>query len=310
MIRPTSKTALVTHKGCLDGTGSALVFIWAGGRRDRIIFKNPSMLVLSDEDVPSDVTDIWYADCCPPTMGDPAAGRPFLVFDHHVSNERAFGDDGRCTFDMGRSGSSLMAHVLGQIDSSDSFEMEGRRELIKALESYDLGRFDYEPGQRLSDVAVTYSQEQMLDLMIERGSYGTLYDRDLTCRAEAMASVRNLYADSAAHSALYSHINVPSSPGIEHTLQDTCGRIRIGMSSSPVYWKNEVSERILDSGKADMAVIIDLTGGMVSLRSRPSGPDCSIIADLYGGGGHACAAGFKIKSSDRVLELLSNEVFK
>lgn len=301
--RPTPGTALLTHRGCLDGTGSALVFIWAGGRRDRILFKNPSMLVLSSDDVPSDVTDVWYADCCPPTMDDPAAGRDFLVFDHHVSNERAHRGDPRCTFDMKRSGTSLLAHVLGQVDDSDSLEMEGRRDLIRALESYDLGRFDHEPGQRLADAAATYSQEEMLDLMIELGPNGTLHDRDLTCRAEAMASVRNLYADSAIRSVFYSSLMLPAVAGFFDA------PIRIGVSSSPVYWKNEVSERILDSGKVDVAVIIDTTGGMVSLRSRPSGPDCSVIAGLYGGGGHARAAGFKIKSGAWALELLSNRVF-
>lgn len=299
-MRPERSTALVTHRGCLDGTGSALMFLWAGGRRDRILFKNPSMLVLPPEEVPSDVDEVWYADCCPPTMNEPAAGRPFRVFDHHVSNERQFGSDPRCTFDMGKSGSSLMASVLGQVDDSDSFEMEGRRDLIRALESYDLGRFDYEPGQRLADIAATYSQEQMLDLMFELGPHGVLHDRDLTCRAEAMASVRNLYADSASKAAHYS--NISFSAPIDATL-------RVGVAASPVYWKNEVSERILDSGKADLAVVIDVTGGMVSLRSRSTGPDCSIIAGLYGGGGHARAAGFKIKKGGYALELLSYEVF-
>lgn len=300
MIRPESGTMLVTHRGCLDGTGSALMFLLAGGRRDRILFKNPSMLVLPAEDVPSDVTEVWYADCCPPTMNDPAAGRPFCVFDHHVSNERQFGLDLRCMFDMARSGSSLMAHVLGLIDESDSFELKpGLRDLVKALESYDLGRFDYEPGQRLADIAASYAQEELLDLMYGMGPVTVLSHRELTSRAEAMASVRNLYADSAFRSAHYSNMSLP------YPIDAT---IRIGTAASPVYWKNEVSERILDSGMADMAVVIDVSGGMVSLRSRAVGPDCSVIAGLYGGGGHARAAGFKIKGG-RALELLSNEVF-
>ncbi len=42
-----------------------------------------------------------------------------------------------------------------------------------------------------------------------------------------------------------------------------------------------------------MALIIDPTTQMISLRSNPGGPDCSMIAARYGGGGHARAAGFK-----------------
>ena len=57
-----------------------------------------------------------------------------------------------------------------------------------------------------------------------------------------------------------------------------------------------------------MAVIVDLTGGMVSLRSRRPGPDCSVIAALYGGGGHAGAAAFRMMR-ESVFSLLSQEIF-
>lgn len=294
--------ALVTHKSCLDGTGSALVFLWAGGRRDRILFRNPSSTVLAPEDLPSDVTEVWYADCCPSTMDDPAVGRSFRVFDHHVSNERLFGADPRCVFDMKRSGSSLLAHVLGQVDDTESFEMDGRRELIRALESYDLGRFDYEPGQRLADVTATYSQDGMLDLMLELGPHGTLYDRDLTSRAEAMGAVRTLFVESAVRSTHNATLMLPLA------FDGTLRPVRVAVVASPVYWKNDVSARILDSGEVDVAVVIDVTGGMTSLRSRAGGPDCSAIAAMFGGGGHARAAGFKVGAT-RILELMTGEVF-
>lgn len=296
-LKPTRGTALVTHRGCLDGTGSALVFIWAGGRRDRILFNNPSGLVLTADDLPSDVTEVWYADCCPPDLLDPAVGRPFRVFDHHVSNMRLFGHDERCLFDMDRSGTSLMAYALGQVDDSDTFEMQGRRDLIEALEAYDLGRFDHAPGVRLADVAGTYSQDRMLDLMLELGPHGTVHDRDLTCRADAMAATRNLYVESALRSVHYTRLTLSG-----------VGYFRAGIGSSPVYWKNELAERILESGNADVAVVIDIIGGSVSLRSRPDGPDCSHIAGLYGGGGHAKAAGFKASKGVYMHELLSYQV--
>lgn len=311
MICPTKSTALVTHKGCLDGTGSALMFIWAGGRRDRILFKNPSSLILDERDIPDDVDEVWYADCCPPTLNNPSAGRRFKVFDHHISNEKRVGADFRCTFDMKKSGSSLMAHVLGLVSEDGPPWMEARRDLIMALEAYDLGRFDYVPGQRLADIAATYSQDEMLDLMIQLGPYDILHDPYLDSRASAMAAVRNLYADSAARAAFYTHMDIPDTFGIEWATKESDIRIRIGVSSSPVYWKNDVAERILDSGKADVAIIVDLVGGMVSLRSRATGPDCSVIAGLYGGGGHARAAGFKINTSNGnfVLKKILQEIF-
>ena len=273
------------------------MFIWAGGRRDRIFFRNPTSLNIHPADLPSDVSEVWYADCCPTDLSDPAGGRQFRVFDHHISNQRMFPDDPRCVFDMSRSGTSLMAHVLGL-----RLDLRGER-LVSALEAYDLGRFEDTDGQRLADIAATYSQEMLLDLMVELGPQKILDSDLLSERAAAMASVRKLYADSAISSAFFSHIYIPVAGYLESP-------IRIGVCSSPVYWKNEVSERILNSGNAELAVILDYTAGMVSLRSRPGGPDCSLIAILFGGGGHARAAGFRMKERTKILSSSIQEIFR
>lgn len=295
MITPTPKTCLVTHRGCLDGTGSALMFIWAGGSQDKIVFRNPSGLIFQPGELPDGVDEVWYADCCPPDLTDPCCGLPFAVFDHHISNERKFGGDSHCTFDMAKSGTSLMAYALG-IGSrhphpgfSDPEDADADR-LIKALEAYDLGRFDEPDGMFLADLATTFSQEHMLGMLVAHGA-GIFDSQTMQARVEAARSVRTLYADSASRSARIT----------------TLDGHRVALASSPVYWKNEVAERLLNAG-AEVAIIFDVTGGMVSLRSRPGGPDCSLIASKYGGGGHARAAGFKA-SSHPMLNAMFNEVF-
>ncbi len=295
---------LVTHKSCLDGTGSALVFLWAGGRRDRILFKAPAELVLSPLEVPSDVTEVWYADCCPSSLSDPAAGRPFRVFDHHVSGMRSFGSDSRCTFDMGRSGTSLLARELGQLDDTiGSFEGSrcSRQELVSALEAYDLGRFSDMPGQRLADVAASYTQEELLDVMHGMGPHRTLHDSVLSSRADAIASLRRKFGDSVATSARYFMMDFP--------IPEHGDSVWVGITASPIDWKNEAAQRVLDSGLATLAVVVDLVSATVSLRSHDDGPDCSRIAGLYGGGGHARAAGFSI-SGGRAFDALANTVFE
>jgi oligoribonuclease NrnB/cAMP/cGMP phosphodiesterase (DHH superfamily) len=272
--KPTSKTALVTHKGCLDGTGSALMFIWAGGLRENIFFRNPSFCFLTPQEA-APFDEVWFADVCPVSLEDPAGGKHFHVFDHHISNQKKFWDDPRCTFDMSKSGTSLMAHFLNVLEDGVrlySYEQD----LVHALESYDLGKFDCAAGVRLADIATSFSQEEMLDLMLEREPEGILHDSDLSSRAESAASTRNEYAERAASSAYGFMFDE---------------RIACGVAVSPVYWKNEVAQRILK--QYDLAMVIDPTAQMVSLRSKEGGPDCSIIAARYGGGGHARAAGFK-----------------
>ncbi len=290
----------MTHRGCLDGTGSALMFIWAGGLRENVFFKNPTGCGLTAEEA-SPFDEVWFADICPPTLhGDCAGGKPYRVFDHHASNARKFDGSPLCTFDMTRSGTSLMAHVLGiDDDYCQNPAYHPVTELIQALEAYDLGRFDNAAGVRLADIASSYSQEEMLEVMAERDPEEILYDRDLTHRAEAMAAIRRLYGDSVMRSG----VRWDEIPDGE------CGLMKVGVAVSPVYWKNEVANRILESGKADVAVIIDPTGGMVSLRANPGAPDVSAVAELYGGGGHARSAGFKAKSWD-MLKALMHEAFE
>jgi hypothetical protein len=298
--RPTDTTLLITHRKCLDGTGSALAFLWAGGRRDRILFKAPGETVLRPADVPDDVTEVWYADCCPADLTDPAAGRPFLVFDHHISSMRRHGGDPRCTFDMKSSGTSLFARELGQLDES-SHDFQSRRQLVEALEAYDLGRFDDVPGQRLADLAATYSQDQMLNLMGNLCPNDVLSDSVLSARAAGIAAVRSLYAAETAAGARYANLTFNVSDGSEVL-------VRAGVAVSPIDWKNEVADRILRSGRAELAVVIDVGSGAISLRSRGEWPDCSLIAGVYGGGGHRNAAGFSFKDTGRLLQLLQDEV--
>ena len=297
MLKPTDKTVLVSHKGCLDGTGSAWMFLEAGGRIERIIFRNPSMLVFSPGELPADADEVWYADCCPPDLTDPTCGIPFRVFDHHMTNQAKFKDDPRCTFVMERSGTSLMSQVLGvSRDSEGNYLTTGMSSLIQALEAYDLGNFDNEIGMYLSDLAASYSQQEMLSLLFIKNSH-VLYDAVLLARVEAARAIRDQYAAGAGARAHYFEFKPPG-------WGNASGTVNAGVISSPVYWKNAVAEEILK--KAEVAIIIDPVGGMVSLRSHTI--DVSAIAVAMGGGGHKRAAGFKLNLHS-LMNAVIDEVF-
>lgn len=290
----TTKTLFVTHKNCLDGTGSALMYVWAGGGVDRVLFRSPSGLQLTPQDVPAEVEEVWYADCCPEDLTDPAAGRTFRVFDHHVSSQRLHGSDPRCLFDMGECGTSLVAKRL-------SLTGLGRAEdeLIGAIRDYDLGRFWNRAGQRLADLASTFTQEDLFHLMVSRDAEEIMYDRDLTDRSDGAAAVRRLYCDQAARSAYVETLGIGGES------------ITIAFLAVPRDWKNDASQRVLDTRhEVALVAVFDVMGGMVSLRSRDDGPDCSRLASLFGGGGHRRAAGFRMPvRPDAGLQALAREVF-
>lgn len=299
MRKPTSRTALVTHKRCLDGTGSAAVFIWSGGSRSNVIFKTPSdCLLTSDEAAPFD--EVWFVDLCPHDLSDPAGGKPFWVCDHHKTNLERFGDHPCCTFSMSHSGTSLLARETGLLvgpDGNPHDETEALEELIGALEAYDLGRFDNWRGQRMADAAGSMSQETMLQYLVSYGT-GTLYNQEIVSRAEAMASARNIYAQKAAADALYLEFRPPGW-GI------ASGTVDAGIAVSPEPWKNAVAEEILRT--AELAIVVDISTWSLSFRSKTL--DVSRMAQEYGGGGHKRAAGFKISSHD-TLRAIIEEIFE
>lgn len=265
------------------------MFLWAGGRRENIVFRPPSACDLTPEEA-APFDEVWFADLCPSQMRDPAGGKPFHVFDHHISNAKKFAEDPSCTFSMEHSGTSLMARELGLFDDWQGSYFRDLHSLVPALEAYDLGRFNEQDGMFLADLASSYTQDEMLDLLMSDGK--DVFDSgEARGRVAALSSMRKIYADSVAK-------NILSMDVFE---------FKAGVVAAPVYWKNEAAERVLDAG-FELAVVIDVGGGMVSLRSRPGGPDCSIIAGKYGGGGHPRAAGFKAYQS-KMLTTLFNEVF-
>lgn len=289
---------MVTHRGCLDGTGSAAVFVWAGGLRKNIIFKPPSDCMLKAYEV-GDFDEVWFADLCPESLVDPAGGLPFWVCDHHVTNIKKFDGDPRCTFSMTHSGTSLLARETGIMfgpDGQPHDETEDLRFLIESLEAYDLGRFDSVMGQRMADCAGSMSQEQMLLHLITKGT-GVLNDIEIISRAEAMASARNLYAQKAAESAHYFEFKPPG-------WGMASGTVDAGITVSPEPWKNACAEAILR--RAELAIVVDSTSWTLSFRSKTL--DVSSMAQEYGGGGHKRAAGFKIASHD-ILRAIVEEIF-
>lgn len=301
---PTDRTLLVTHKNCLDGTGCAAVFVWAGGRRENIIFKPPHACDLSPDEV-SGFDEVWFADLCPKNLDDPTCGLLFHVFDHHKSNMERAGSCKNCTFSMEHSGTSLLARetdVFSKCRGGYHSTDEGRwisdyERIVRALEAYDLGRFDYREGQYMADLAATLTQEQMLDMFIERGENASsvLNDPLNKARVEAAQNARTLYAQKAAKDALYLDWRPPG---------EIYGPVRTGVSLSPEQWKNAVAQEILR--EADLAIIVDTTSWSVSFRSNRL--DVSQMAQEYGGGGHKAASGFKINPHD-ALRLIIEEIF-
>jgi oligoribonuclease NrnB/cAMP/cGMP phosphodiesterase (DHH superfamily) len=299
VLRPTEKTALVTHRNCLDGTGSAAIFVIAGGKPENVFFRDPKGCALSPEDA-APFDEVWFVDVCPWFLDDPAGGKPWRVFDHHDTNIRRWEmalnqrtwspyAGGSMYFDQDRCGTSILAAALSPYE--DGYIGASISRLVETIEHYDLGRFDatYHVKQ-LADMASTYSQRDLLDLLVDRKSeildLGYYQNRGI-----AVGDARAIFAENAAKSAFKGEIEFY---GRTYSCALVC---------APRDWGNDIAERLLSNEKVDISVVVDFSRNAVSLRSRSNGPNVAMIAERYGGGGHPRAAGIRLDSREayRVL---------
>jgi len=304
MIRPTERTALVTHRNCLDGTGSAAVFILAGGKEENVFFRDPKGCALTtDEAAPFD--EVWFVDVCPWDLADPAGGKPWKVFDHHDTAIRRHNPEGServhilrpphgtLYFDSMKCGTSIIAAATSRYSDGSAGALQ---ELVETIEHYDLGRFDanYHVKQ-LADLASTYSQIDMVRLLVDRGT-DILYLGYYQNRGIAVGDARAVFAENAAKSAHVERL-------------DLCGKsYSCAIVCSPRDWGNDIAARLLENLSIDIAVIVDYTRNSVSLRTREGGPNVAKIAEAFGGGGHPKAAGIRLDPK-RAYSRLLEEIF-
>jgi len=239
------------------------------------------------------------------------SARSILVLDHHKSAEADLQDFGSALpvsgapvvwrmdcadwegcrtwpkvqaaqrIDAERGGDFCMIYALFDMDRSgagiawDFFHPGAPRpELIDHVEDRDLWRFAL-PGTREIQAAVfSYPYEfDVWDLLMETPTE--------TLRAQGVAIERKHHKDVAElvrvakRQMVIGHYEVPVA-SLPYTLASDAGHL-------------------MAKGKPFAACYYDKDAGRVfRLRSPPDGVDVSEVAKLYGGGGHARAAGFTV----------------
>ena len=272
---PDDGTCLITHRGCLDGTGCALAFLQAGGLKQNVIFLDPDLNGL-DGRLPSHASKIWFADCCPKDLHNVAtAGIDVIVFDHHITNIRRHSADGRCFFDEKMCGTSILSSFLPSDVLPPRF--------CKAIEDYDLGRFSNEDGLFLADLAACFADQLTFIAYLQGIGLELIFSDSSTIR------LVQEFRDKAI-----SEID----RSVQRSQRMDFMGIAARFTTSVRYNCNKVAEKILaECSDCDLVVLKDPNGSAVSLRSREHGCDCSSVAQMFGGGGHKRAAGFSIKGN-------------
>ncbi len=299
-LRPTDRTALVTHRNCLDGTGCAVIFEMAGGNGENVFFRDPRKSALTPEEA-APFDEVWFADVCPPDLTDPAGGKPWWVFDHHETNvNRHLGNPG-CVFRKDQCGCSILA---SNVVNAQGVSLRNNREcerIITMIEHHDLGRFDADPDVMfIANLAVSVDQRTMVS-MLSYYQEDIFSNGDFRARAQAIGDYHKILAEKSISNSYATELTHPDG-----------SVIKLAIVVSPHFNVNTVANTILDGRKVGKLVpgavaVVCYDAACVSLRSRGTNPvNVARIAELFGGGGHPQAAGFGLDRSamKRLFELV------
>lgn len=277
-----SQTNLILYHGdCVDGFTAA----WAARHflgRERceavaVRYGEPMPGVVN-EYVNDASTAIWIVDFSYPRrhLEAIAAHSRLRVIDHHKTAQADLAGLDFATFDMERSGAGLVWDELADEERSlYSGANLMRPWLVSYVEDRDLWRFALPNSREVN--AYLRSQEMTFE------------------RWDAMSAMSLSDAISEGKGCL-AHIEAYVRAAVKHAYQATLAGVSLPMVNVTYESCSEVADALVRIHDAPVAgYYFERGDGRIQygLRSR-SGYDCSAIAKVFGGGGHAGASGFVV----------------
>jgi oligoribonuclease NrnB/cAMP/cGMP phosphodiesterase (DHH superfamily) len=269
---------LLTHTD-LDGIGCAVVFTGArpgegpielveNGAIDervrQVLEEGPEQEVLVTDHGVSDAT----ADLADEFVG---RGGRFSLLDHHRSSRNLAGR-AWATIDEGRSATGLLFDLLGRPPAFAEF--------ARLVEDHDLWRHADERSARLAALVGLLGHERFL----------ARFSSDP--RVDFREGERLLLENAEAHREDYLARKVTQA-----WVAEIAG-VRWGLCYAEQY-QSDLAERLMNELGAAATAIVNPGRRTVSLRGRDV--DVSVVAQRFGGGGHARAAAFTFR--DRPVEI-------
>lgn len=295
------KSILITHKECLDGAGSQILWELAGGHRLNA-FGAPAGGV---DDL---LREDWFMAL--------AEGRPLLicdvspkeqqtwqflrerkektaVLDHHLSAEKFLKKNEKIfSYSVEKCGTMLMFDFLGDILSSDNrFETRERAyQFARAIDRHDrwLDTMTSEDANYAILHRLIGSSAFVKSIV---GSYECIKEFKMSSEERIAVAYEKKRLDKKLET-LMRNVQLMKTDSLTHG-DIIYGCLVVSDDNSRV-----LNEVLIRFPEIDVAVGISHEDGSVSLRSREGGPDCSRIAEEHGGGGHARAAGFRVNVRD------------
>jgi oligoribonuclease NrnB/cAMP/cGMP phosphodiesterase (DHH superfamily) len=269
------KTLCLYHgPGCADGVTSAVIVRDALGADSvdlmPVNYGDPAPNVLD-----RDVIMVDFSFKRPVLLEMASQAKSILILDHHESAERELvnlPENVETHFDMDKSGAMMAWEHWNRCKQPPSF--------VAHVQDRDLWRFDLPGTREIMAYAMSYP------FVVDEWWY-MVFHADIPMMREAGEHVlRAQTAQIKAHLDANTH-------WVQLIDDDD---LTIPAINAPKAWASDAAHDLLErnpDSPCAMAYFRRQNGAWeISLRSRKGKCNVAKIAELYGGGGHACAAGY------------------
>lgn len=262
---------LIYHKGCPDGYGSRWVF-------EKKYGDEMEYIPMSHGEEPPNLADkdVWIADFSfkrDKLLEIKAAARSVTLIDHHLSAERELKDLDFCHIDMSHCGAVLSWYYCNGINSNVPL-------LLQYIEDQDLWKWQMPFAKEIVAVIDSYDYSLRHWDEIQKRLEDSLGFSGLLNEGSALLRYRDKKITEIMHK--------------KHKIK--LGDVEFWSCNSPIY-QSQICDKLMEEKEELISSCYYFNGEdfIFSLRSKKEGgPDVSLIAATYGGGGHKNAAGMKI----------------
>jgi oligoribonuclease NrnB/cAMP/cGMP phosphodiesterase (DHH superfamily) len=299
-----SKTALVTHVGCMDGAACAVLFIAAGGKRKNVYFTLPNhehveerlehlfdrhegYIVVADVSV-----SLEYAENEVPTYD-------ISLLDHHKASIPLNGLDW-CEVNEENSmcGSKMLFEwILGNVPNVDRGRILAYKNFLNAVDDMDRWIKAIPESQSLASLFSFLGQQLFIDRFISAP------DLELTASEQ--------YAVRIEEQKKEEFIGRMKKEVLVRVYEIDGRSVRVGFVLATTPYQSQLGHAICESLELDVEMAVIVGDKSISMRaSRDAEVDLSVIAALNGGGGHVAAAGCQLSkvTGEDLLEKVANRL--
>lgn len=288
---------LVTHQGCPDGSGCAIMFRGAGGKKENVRYVAAGMVERFIKSDPVFNTDkfLIFADVGLnlPKYADILEKRGNIVLlDHHNTSLHLAGRSWAEIEEKNeRCGTVMLRDYL-----ITNFPDEGRfikstswRIFASILDDFDRWQNKIPDSERLVNLFAFLGQEDFVEKFIDpKARLGTpshklfyKHEEDLLVILERR---RSEAIEQCIRKAIRQDLSLPDG--------STVSVVYVISAETNV---SIILQSMLDANPdSQVAIQLNVDKGSAHLRSRNSNPDVSAIAGMFGGGGHKSASGHRL----------------